>query len=406
MSQVNANRAPQTPSSPSTSQLGAALLASTPLINNKSNSSAGDPLGNAASSLLVYMFDVLPGRVTGRLAPATSEAQSQTPQLMASVHAQDAVAAQQQSWDSVWWVRAGDALAAGFGGLGQVAGYVSERLPSLTIGPQGAHAASTIRPPMALSEIESALSQHFTVEKSKGLLAYQKTGGEHPDHLVIFLADGGHSDDAIQATLHKTVRALVRPAHGDRLMRELAHWETASQSTLKQNCPIDLKYCTFYTEPSEEKPTGHLLHETVNAFMDAAVWMRDAMPKSEGVKFHQRLISFNYETGSCILEIRDLMLEFGDKVYSHLSGELDTRYQTLTEIHNRYIASVHATSPARSTSYISQTLDKRAAMPKEARLLSIQGEAHIDDFKDDILRNRKKNYLVATMKATLLKDEL
>ncbi|WP_137921127.1 hypothetical protein [Hydrogenophaga sp. 2FB] len=138
---------------------------------------------------------------------------------MASVHAQDAVAANQSSWDSGLWVTAGDAFMAAWDSL---EGVIKRRDASVDPADVGAPRVESkpqlpaVAPRATLWELENRLSRDFIITKSKALIDYQRKGGNDGTGLVVIFGDTAHADEAVQALLDKAVKDNARPDLDDR----------------------------------------------------------------------------------------------------------------------------------------------------------------------------------------------
>lgn len=399
MSQVNTHRAPQPAPRSATDHLGAAVLASVPPINNKSNSNSGDPLGNATSSLLVYMFEVLPGRMTGRLVPEASGAQSWTPQLMASAHAQAAVAAHQTSWDSGFWVRAGDALSMGFDGVGGLVSFLGQhaRLPHL--GPTGAGAAAApSRPAQSLLALEASLSDDFTIEKSEALLRYQAEGGDDADDLVILIPDPDHGDEDVQKRLMAAIHRLMQIDRGDRLMKEFAGLASTSKERIADVCGVLAKACDIFVEPPTTADVLKMAAETVQAAVVLLDWYVPHLPNTDAETLITAFAKIDLQKTTAVSYLIREINTYTEKVDHRVAPERMVRWKAFSEVNERYQSSILRTRASRSAVYLQQGDEERAKMPKQAKLLLVFGSQHANDCRDRILKDTTKKYLIGNLK--------
>lgn len=371
--------------------------------SNPSTDHKGDVLGNATMSAYNYVFKELPGRLTGALVPMPSDAQSRTPQLMASAHAQDVVEANRQSWDSAFWVKAGDALAAGFHGLGQWTLYVSDSLPPLNLGLSGAYAASTVPGPASLTEIEARLSRMFTTEKSQGLLTHEKKG-KNPDNLIVWLTDSAHDNDAVRTRLNAAVRDLVKTARGDRVLIEQVNGALLSAATLEAKCGVTLSHCAAFKEPPESMETAKFAERTLKGYKDLLDWMGSHLPAADSLDLQQRMQTINFKESSNITKMSDTVTQFKLRVLDE--DEMDDREEALEAVKSSFYRSVEKYSKLRSKSYLEQTGPACAALPLGAILVIRTGRDHYSDVRDTVMKS-KQPYLVAHPDTKpLSKDEL
>ncbi len=395
---------------PPVSQMGAGVRGGTTFVplnapNNPSRDNKGDAVGNAVSSVLEYVFEVLPGRATGALMPVASDAQARTPQLMASVHAQDAVEANRLSWDSVAWVRAGDVLAAGFERIEGVVAYVAEHAPSLHIGPAGAESAPTARTPMSLLELDTCLSEHFTLEKSRGLQRYEKAGGVSADELIIFIPDPDHRSDRVQSLLDATLSKLVQADLGDRVLLENVGWQYLTDAQLQERCRgIPRSNCDFFRETPSVDELLTLNVKTRDAFIHFLVWLGDHVPAPSARTLEASLRQINFGKTQAVSLLIVLVNEYQAKVNPDARAEMEKRFDQADKINVEYQSKVQAMSQDRSNAYVDQVAVMRAAMPKGAKLVTIQGSSHYDESRKVILSDTKQRYLIANMK--MGKDDL
>ncbi|MDO9437207.1 hypothetical protein [Hydrogenophaga sp.] len=396
---------------PPSSQPGAGTSAGTLLVpsnapNNPSRDNKGDPLGNATVLVLHYMFEVLPGRMTGALTPVASDAQSRTPQLMASAHAQDAITANQSTWDSGLWVSAGTAFAAGFERIDIVVTHAAARAPSLHAGQARATGAPAVRPAMNLREIEAILSDDFTLEKSRGLLRHEKNGDGSADELTIFLPDPNHRFAKVQSLLTSALRKLVNPELGDRVLLESLGWEKQSKERLEAACRgIPRTSCDFFKEPPSSQEALDLNVKTRDAYVDFFLWFEGHLPSASAQKLHASLTSIDYGKTSAVSHLLALSDEYKGEVNDDTRTEMELRLDKLREINMLYQTKILAISPERTSAYFNQVVTARAALLRKSLLVTIQGSSHYSGniagspgSRRLILDDAKKRYLVANLK--------
>lgn len=377
---------------------GAAFVPSN-VPNNPSQNNKGDPLGNATVSLLRYMFEVLPGRATGAPVPVASDAQTRTPQLMASVHAQDAVAAQQQSWDSAFWVKAGNVFSETVDGLGRLVGVLARhaRLPHM--GPMAAAAAPLARPSAnTLRELEASLTPHFTLEKSEALLRYEADGGDVADDLVILFPDPDHTDKNVQKSLDAVVHMLMQVERGDRLMKEHASANTVSKERIAAVCGVPADVCDIFTEPASTAELLQRASDTVRAAIDLLQWYVPNLPDADADVLVATVQKIDLRKTTAVSFLIKEINTYSSKVNPNVERERRVRWKTFYDVNMKYQTGIQDTSGSRSSRYLEQADAKRAQLAKGAKLLVIFGSAHVDDVRTGMLKDPKKKYLIANLK--------
>lgn len=354
--------------------------------NNPSKDNKGDPLGNATVSLLHYMFEVLPGRVTGALTPVASEAQSRTPQLMASVHAQDAVAANQSSWDSGFWVSAGGALSMGFDGLSS--------LTESRARPAVAADTPTVKPRALLRDLEASLSVNYKIEKSRGQLRHERKGGDGIAGLTVLLPERAHSDELERSRRRSVVSEYFRPDRGDKVLLELVGWEKASREGRQAACDVDLEYCEFFTEPASINGWVEAFVEARDVLVETLVWMNTHLSPADSQQVSEAAKDIDLGHTNALQSLRGLLEQYVVRLPPDQAAEISRKNEAIRKGIKAYLEKVTSTSLERSKQYLLQGEALRARMPKEAVLFQISGSGHVDDVKVVVLNDVKHRYLL------------
>lgn len=379
---------PTTPSGAGAAARATFVPSNTP--NNPSRDNKGDALGNATVSLLRYVFEVLPGRATGALAPVASDAQTRTPQLMASVHAQDAVAANQSSWDSGLWVTAGDAFMTAWNGL---EGVIQRRDASVDPAGVGVRRVESkpqlpaVAPRATLRELEDRLSRDFIITKSKALIDYQRMGGNDGTGLVVLLGDASHADDAVQALLDKAVKDNARPDLGDRGLFESVGGTDKQKLSHCRTLPPE--HCNFFSEPSSSNDIAIAGAQLARALKDMLLWLSPRLRDAGATEVSREMRKLAADPA--VVGHSDGMYRMSELLDRHLAlyedklrskpreyAELVRRYQQRVEYSEKFHAAIHAANPARDESYWRQL---RQAAVEGSNAFSTIGSGHTDVLK-------------------------